>query len=153
MWCESRLLRTSGARRSVQACLEQWFWWRKAAGHGSPRSPPRCWSPSCRCWSSARRCPCTSGDDWKGRQRQITSYIKINRFWAHWRRLYLGNPSQRVHNGVQLRASSRKSSAGFISSMRAASLSSSVSSERVWMTRSTTWDWAVWAFITETASL
>lgn len=47
--CESRLRRTSGARRSVQACLEQWFWWRKAAGRGSPRSPPQCWSPSCRC--------------------------------------------------------------------------------------------------------
>ncbi|KAA8588798.1 hypothetical protein FQN60_010143 [Etheostoma spectabile] len=54
--------------------------------------------------------------------------------------LYLGSPSQRVHSGVQLRASSRGSSTVSSSSLLAASVSSSESSERVWMTRRVTWD-------------
>lgn len=53
--------------------------------------------------------------------------------------LYLGNPSQRVHSGVQLRASSRGSSIVSMSPLFA-SLSSSGFSERVWMTRRATWD-------------
>lgn len=53
---------------------------------------------------------------------------------------YLGNPSQRVHSGVQLRVSSRGSCTASTTSWLSASVSSSGSSDRVWMTRRTTWD-------------
>lgn len=90
----------------------------------------------------------------KGRVRvRLSHENKQNTLQVMMNWLYLGNPSQRVHRGVQLSVSSRSSSKGSRSSLLADSMSSSESSDRVWMTRSTTWDWAVWAFSTETASL
>lgn len=81
-------------------------------------------------------------------ESECVFYMKINRIHLKWRKrfqlemnwIYLGNPSQRVHSGVQLRVSSLSSSKGSRSSLLADSMSSSESSERVWMTRSTTWD-------------
>lgn len=148
---------TWGVRQSEPAYPARWFWWRKAAGRGSPHSRPQYWSPSSHCWSSATRCPGTNACDWNNK---YFLHIKINDMHMNYRSRgqikslgNLGNPSQRVHSGVQLRASSRGSSTGSSSSLLSASASSSRSSETVWMTRRTTWDWAVWALSTATASL
>jgi len=69
VWRSNWASLTWGVRQSAQVYRAQWFWWRTAAGRGSPRSRRRYWSPSSRCWSSAGRCPGTSAWDWD-EQRQ-----------------------------------------------------------------------------------